>query len=320
MELEKYNEIEKNLKIWKKYFISDLKAQNSSQNTIKTYNRILDNFIEFCYLERVNDNLQSLKDINKYFLNSYIAYLKDEIELSTSSISLYLKVIKKFLLFITENNEDSYEIYEKIKKVKIKESKKEIESYTKAEILKIKKKLIEKLENTNNYTKYKNYLNLLIILLTGMRAEESLNLKTNYIIDNDDYIKIKIKGKGNKERFNYIHKDDIKIYLDKLFKLRTKNNITSNYLFATKNNKKPIYESLLRFNQRFLTSLFIKPKGLHAYRHYIAQQMVENDINLETIKEWLGHSTIQITSIYYAKTSEKAKRNSIKKLKEKNVF
>jgi integrase len=37
---------------------------------------------------------------------------------------------------------------------------------------------------------------------------------------------------------------------------------------------------------------------LHALRHTIATRLIDKGIDLYTVKEWLGHSTIQVTERY----------------------
>jgi integrase len=44
---------------------------------------------------------------------------------------------------------------------------------------------------------------------------------------------------------------------------------------------------------------------LHSLRHTCATRLVNNDIDLYVVKEWLGHSSIQVTEKY---ESEHGKR------------
>lgn len=149
-----------------------------------------------------------------------------------------------------------------------------------------------------------------------MRAQECLDLEEKNIEiakteNHQEYIKIKIKGKGNKERYVYL--DEVFInYLNKLKKLKP---IKSKYLFSKRNKEPMKYINIFNFNKRLLKKLHINTDkaGLHIYRHTLASNLVEQNINLETIKEILGHSNIAITSKYYAKASEKAKREAMLK-------
>jgi len=56
MKLNLYPEIEKNIEYWQELFINNKKSQTNSKHTINTYNRVLEEFKEFSYLERVNEN------------------------------------------------------------------------------------------------------------------------------------------------------------------------------------------------------------------------------------------------------------------------
>jgi len=313
----KINENEDLFKIlirFKKVFFSELVIKNVSKHTINTYSKILDEFLEYVFCEN-NFNTIYIKDFNKYFILGYINELKKR-KLSASTLNLHLKVIKVFLKFISENNDNGIDILYPIEKITIKQESKEIITFTNYEFNKIKSYLFDFLDKSKNYDRYKNALCLAVIAFTGLRADECLSIKNENIEimnqNDEDFIRIKINGKGNKER--YIYLDEVFIpYLDKLNTLKQKLNINSELTFAKKDGSKMSYNNLFNYNKRILNKLYINPKksGLHIYRHTFASNLTENNINLETIKDILGHSSISITSKYYAKTSEKAKQNAM---------
>ncbi|MDQ5921392.1 MAG: integrase/recombinase XerD, partial [Pseudomonadota bacterium] len=55
----------------------------------------------------------------------------------------------------------------------------------------------------------------------------------------------------------------------------------------------------------------IKKSGLHIFRHTFARSLVDKEVNLSTIKDLLGHSSISVTAQFYAKSNENAKRNAL---------
>ena len=307
MKLHKYQEIEKNIEYWQNLFISNKKVQTNSKHTISTYNRVLEEFKEFCYLERVNGyNELSFKDMNKYFINGFINYLKDK-KLSDKTISLYLTTIKMFFKFISEENSEAEDILTPIEKVFIKVAQKEAPSYTDEEIKKIDNYLRGIINKTKSYKKVRNALAILFLIYTGLRASELLSLKKeNVDIGDDGIFNIKVKGKGDKERIIYIKLDILVEEWDKFvsFIEFQENKLLFNIKYIT------LYE----YNQRLCKKLHIENKGLHAYRHHLAIKAVDEDINLQTISEWLGHSSIVITSKYYAKASKKAKKRMADKI------
>jgi site-specific recombinase XerD len=312
MEIDENGNISDILEKYRALFFSELRLLNYSPKTTSTYSRILEEFIEFLNCENSLNTL-TIKDLNKYFVFQYFEELKKR-KLSKATLNLHLKVIKRFFKFISENNESGVDLLYPIEKVTIKLDDKEIVTYTKRELEKIKEYLFNFLDKSKNYERYKNALCISFILFTGMRASECLNIEEDNVEiakteDNQEYIKIKILGKGNKERYVYL--DEVFIdYLNKLHKLKP---VESKYLFS-KLDKKPMqYMNIFTYNKRLLEKLYINPKkaGLHIYRHTLASNLVEQNINLETIKEILGHSDISITSRYYAKVSEKAKREAM---------
>ena len=299
MKLEKFNKIDKNIEFWEKNYINDKKAKNYSKNTIVGYKKVIQTFKDFC-IEEDEDNELSFLDMNRYFFNSFIAYLKEK-NLSEKSIELYINVIKNFFRFISEENEEKIDLINSLKKVNIKVIQKEAKHYTQDELLKIETYLKNIIKKTKTYSKVRNAISILFLIYTGIRAGELLQLKKENIILENEHYKIKVLGKGNKERIVYINKNLIYYEYNKLLDFGFKTfNIT--------------YISLYQYNERMCKKLNIQNKGLHSYRHSLAIKAVENDVNLETIKEWLGHSTIMITSKYYAKANEKAKKGMAEKL------
>ena len=316
MKLEPFsNQTIKNLELWKKYYFEHLSVNNTSSNTIRLYRRVIDNFIEWVFIENENcNNCILLNNLNRFTFTSFLNSLKEK-KLSDKTIQTYLAVLKSFFMFITEENEDAIDIYQHLEKIKIKVSQKEIITYSNDEINRIKRVVIELLEKKRiSYSKYKNALILLFVLFSAMRIDEALELKINDIEINENDIKFKIRGKGGKERILYLS-GDFKDYIDKFLELRKKSNIKSDYFFASNKGTKTVYNTMLRFNRDTIlpkAHIYDKQKvGLHTYRHTLASKLVEENVNLETIKEILGHSDIRTTSMFYAKTNEKAKRKAL---------
>jgi site-specific recombinase XerD len=55
----------------------------------------------------------------------------------------------------------------------------------------------------------------------------------------------------------------------------------------------------------------VDESGLHILRHTFARRLVNNNINLKTISELLGHADVAITAKFYAKTNETNKRAAV---------
>ena len=77
------------------------------------------------------------------------------------------------------------------------------------------------------------------------------------------------------------------------------------------------YVNLLLYNHNLLKKLQItnpQKQGLHIYRHTFASRLVAQGVNMQIIKDWLGHSSILTTSMFYAKADEMAKRGVVKNI------
>jgi integrase/recombinase XerD len=304
MRLSPFGDIYKDLCFWKENFLNEKKAFSFSKNTLKAYNNAINEFIEFCLIKQ-NEIPFKINEINKFIVTMYINYLQDEKNYQSSSIKLYLDAIKQFLKFITENNQDNIDLYGFLENFKVKCEIKEPVFYTFEEIEKIKEFLKAEIEKSKSINKISKYYALLLLIYTGMRAEEVLNLseKDFNINENSQIIILKIKGKGAKERINYIRLPNLVKETDKYLELKPK----SEYLICDKKGNKIKYNTLYKINKNLCKKLNIQNKGLHAYRHAFARMWVNNGYDLQTLKEWLGHSSILVTSKFYARSNESAK-------------
>jgi site-specific recombinase XerD len=313
MKLNVSDKIEESLDAWINKFLTERKTLGASKNTIKVYERALSDLREFAYLERINENENlKMEDIKRYFVIAFVNFLKER-NLSDKTIKTYLDILYSFLLYVSFYNSDGIDLLYKNKKVTIKLKQKEIIVFSDNEYEKIKNELIKNLEKTNKYSKYKNYLAVYLLMQTGARFDEIANLKFDDIFDDDDFYKLKITGKGEKERYVYIEKRNFRKYLDKLITLHPQ--IEKKYLFIGKNKNLP-YTTLHGFFQRFTKKLNIpeQKRHLHILRHTLATRLLKNGVDLKTVSEILGHHDLSVTARYYAKVDEEQKKKALKKV------
>ncbi len=156
------------------------------------------------------------------------------------------------------------------------------------------------LEASDNSDSKRNYCIITLFLNCGMRLSELIGINISDIDFHEN--KLRILGKGNKERMVYLNAACI--------------NAIENYLVIRKSNKKAADESALfisnqnkRISKRrvqqivdnTLNSAGLGGKGLttHKLRHTAATLMYQyGDADVLTLKELLGHSNIATTEIY----------------------
>ena len=170
---------------------------------------------------------------------------------------------------------------------------------------------IDKMFNIPDTRRPLGQRNLLIIRMlyaTGIRVSELVNIKIKDIKIEDRTIKI--LGKGNKERivvFGINTYNDLLNYLkDGYIKLNIKN---SEYLFLNKDGNKLSD----RYVRKIIDDIIVKASidmhiSPHMLRHTFATQMLNNGADLVSVKELLGHESLNTTSIYTHVTDEKIRQ------------
>ncbi|MDE5617393.1 MAG: site-specific integrase, partial [Ureaplasma sp.] len=145
---------------------------------------------------------------------------------------------------------------------------------------------LEKLNLLNFYEK-RLFTIIYILLNTGIRAFELINLKW----ENFERNKILIKGKGNKFRYVYINEEFFKL-------INTK---TKGYVIRSIKNKKISQKQL-----NLIVREFSKKIGLyftpHDLRRSFCTHLIRNNCNIKIIQILMGHSNIAVTSRYICLT------------------
>jgi len=287
---------------YSKQFINEKRSLNCSINTINTYLYILDNFYE--YITSI-DNLYALEDIDK---DTILMFLNSNPNHSTNTKILNLRVLKSFFIFLDEKEKHEGLFELRFKKLNIKQEQKEVEALLPNEV----QRLLELFtKRTHSFNKNRDALLIKLILFTGIRATETLNLQLSAFepieVDNNKMYKIKISGKGNKERFVYILQNKIQKELDFL----VNNGYIQNNIAITNRGKLMTRTGLYNIISNKMKKANINKKGIHILRHTFARDLVRKNINLQTISELLGHANIMLTAKVYAKSDEGSKARAV---------
>lgn len=145
----------------------------------------------------------------------------------------------------------------------------------------------------------RNRLILEMLYATGVRVSELVNIKIKDINFYDN--SIKILGKGNKERivlYGSFCEDILKMYLeDGRGKLLIHGD--SEYLFINKNGGRLSDRSVRNVIDDIIFKCSIDYHvSPHTLRHTFATDMLNAGADLVSVKDLLGHSSLNTTSIY----------------------
>ncbi len=143
----------------------------------------------------------------------------------------------------------------------------------------------------------RNRLIIKIILYTGVRVSEALNINMkDFIKENDAYV-IQIRGKGNKPRVVMIKSAIIQNDLDDWLQSRCCEN---NLLFCNKKGTLLSQAYMYTVVEKVLLEAGIRKEknGNHMLRHTFATLLYQKSKDLILVQESLGHADINTSRIY----------------------
>ena len=151
--------------------------------------------------------------------------------------------------------------------------------------------LFNSLDSENRYIKKMSYA-VLILIYTGLRIGELINLKTKYVDLERNIISI-VESKTNAG----IRKIPISEKVIEIFK----NNIdyTSDYFFFNKRGGKYNYPNFLQQFQKMLELLKLDTHTIHDTRHTFATLLNNANANSTSIIKLIGHSDFKSTEEIY---------------------
>jgi len=147
---------------------------------------------------------------------------------------------------------------------------------------------------------------------TGIRISELVKVKIRDI-DFENKL-IKIKGKGNKERFVIFGDGMMMILNEYVDKKSTKALSGREFLFPGRFNKNNLSTSIstrtiFSIVKKYIRNISNNEKlSPHSIRHSFATHLLDNGANVMSVKELLGHSSLSSTQIYTHVKIEKLKK------------
>lgn len=270
--------------------------KNLSEKTLRAYKIDLNQFQYFS-----NFNKREIKTFDKYIIKEYVQSLF-KLELKAKTIKRKIAVIKAFFNYLEFDEEIPINPFRKMN-ISIKEPKNLPKTMELKEIRKLLKYLYNEKKNFTNKEMYsykaltRDIVVLEVLFSTGIRISELCNLKTTDI--NVMTGKIKIFGKGSKERITQICdkevKQQIKEYID-LFNIKM---ISTSFLFINRLGNKLSEQSVRLMIHKYQEHVGIdKCITPHMFRHSFATLLLEEGVDIRYIQHLLGHASISTTQIY----------------------
>lgn len=256
-----------------KIFFNKLKMNNRA-GTINSYKSTLRPIMR--YLKSKNVFLTN--QITNEIINEYVSLRYDHVKNTTINREICsLKTMLKYAV----DNEFIDSIPFKFKKLKT--TKTIIEQIDKNDI----NKIINSFKDSKKDKKY--ILAFMLMLTTGIRTTELINIKNKNINLKDKIIRLEFTKNG-KERNIYIVPGVLEL-------LKTVMN-ENEYLFTDNLNNQMTCNNLRCFFKHIKKELGIKVLSPHKLRHFYATSIYTNSLDIYLTSSLLGHSDIKMTQIY----------------------
>jgi integrase/recombinase XerD len=239
-------------------------------------------------------------------VSQYYRYLKERANetrsgaLSKGYLNKHQQALKKFSEYLKEHNAKSrLSVHLKTEQNPTEEK---LNILTQSEI----KELFKATEFSHNDERFKLRDKAILVILysCGLRRTEAVSLDLKDIFFDKERIYVR-KGKNYKQRFIPVNNYNLKILEDYIFNARIEfyksNEIEA--LFISQHGKRlngmsfanRLKKIVIATNNKEIAE---KNITLHTLRHSIATHLLEQDVALESIKTFLGHSSLESTQIY----------------------
>ena len=261
-----------NQKIWIDKIHENLILRGRSKNTYANYKCALMNFFDY-YDE--NTNIGNLREENiiPYINDCFIKTNKSKYTYNLAIASIRLFYLVCFNVSLNKLLIPSSKLPKRLPTILPKD------------------KFLE-IINGETTLKYKCWL--ILAFCSGLRVEEVSRVKVEDI-DSSNH-KLKVLGKGNKERYTIL--PDISIKLLRIY--CKERNIKSGYLFSGTNNREIMncktiihYFSVIKDKYNLNTNI-----TFHSLRHAFATYYLMNGGSLLVLQSMLGHKNLNSTIIY----------------------
>lgn len=280
-----------------KYLIVE---KNYSEYTILNYRKDLENFLDFLDKECI----KKYENIDYKVLRLYLNEMFNR-KYSSKTISRNLSSLRTFFKYLSREEIIGFNPMILISNPK---QEKKLPSYLNYKELED----ILDIPDTSTVLGLRDASILELLYSTGIRVGELVNIKIKDIDFNGN--RIKILGKGNKERY-VLFGDKCKKLLNKyLSESRTQLIKQSNdYLYlntrgtpiSIRTTEKMVDDVVKRSSVKFNVSP-------HTLRHTFATHMLDNGADLNSVGELLGHSNLNTTAVYTHVSNERLKNVYLK--------
>jgi integrase/recombinase XerC len=273
-----------------KEFLTYLSTEKqSSPNTLKSYSKDLEEFLDFLNSQGISD----LERLEPYHLRYYLFSLKKKGKKATT-IARKLSSIRSFFRYLLKNKKLKKNLIVYLSNPKLPKNipfvptEEEINNFI--EGIEIKKE---------DFLTIRNRALLELAYGCGLRVSEIANLTIDRI--NFQLQIVRVLGKGRKERIVPFGKkalSALKEYLKVREKILAKYGKETSFLFLNFKGEKLTERGIFYIIKKLGKKAGLSYLHPHILRHAFATHLLNAGADLRNIQEMLGHSSLATTEIY----------------------
>lgn len=264
---------------------------------IRTFLRYLiymdsDEEIEFEKISIRNFDVNRLENVTLQKVYEYIYFLQGERKNNSKTIARKISSLKSLYKYLTKSvmilkNDPTVNL-------ELPKLKKSLPKYL---TLEQSQELLESAEDDSKYS-VRDYCIITLFLNCGMRLSELVGLNLSDINFTEN--KMKLLGKGNKERYIYFNnacRESLQEYINS----RENSVQDPDAVFLSRKNRRISRRRVEQIIDNHLRKIGLSGQGysVHKLRHTAATLMYQHgNVDTLTLKEILGHESIATTEIY----------------------
>ena len=271
--------------------------KNCSEKTVRSYDIDLTKFEEF--LETL-DSAVRLEDADADMIRGWIVSLMEQ-GMQETSVNRKLSALRTFYKYLLRKGVVSVD---PVRMVKGPKRKKPLPVFVKEADM---DRLLDMSSFGEDFEGVRDRLILAMFYETGIRLSELISLG-DADVDASKCV-LKVTGKRDKQRYIPFGLS-LKKLIDEYRSLRDEfvEGIVS--CFFVRRNGSPLYQMMVYrlVKQNLSKVVTLKKRSPHVLRHSFATAMLNNNAELQSVKELLGHESITTTEIYTHTTFEELKK------------
>ena len=275
-------------------FIEYLEVEkNYSDYTVLNYKKDIEEFIDFLNKECID----SFKEVDYKILRNCLNEMFNK-KYSSKTISRHLSSLRTLFKYLSRENIIEFNPMVLISNPK---EEKRLPVYLNYKELED----ILEIPDTNTVLGLRDATILELLYSTGIRVGELVNIKIKDIDFSEK--RIKILGKGNKER--YVLFGDKCLHLLNRYLRESRTKLLKNscdYLFLNQRGTSISVRTTEQMVDNVVKKSSVKFNvSPHTLRHTFATHMLDNGADLNSVGELLGHSSLNTTAIYTHVSNER---------------